>query len=190
MGECLWGHIRKDLVQEMDQNASSWLPIFEAWEGGYFNTHHEGLIWDSVESCPPSHWMEFPARRASYCTGWNSPAQGFLSHWTDKVLRGDNFHLDWNTLFQIAKGIARGLEYLHKGCNTRIVHFDIKPHNILLDEEFVPKISDFGLAKLCKTKESIVSVMGARGTFKYMAPEYFSRVLEVHLTSLTYIAMG
>ncbi|KAJ0873548.1 putative glycerophosphodiester phosphodiesterase, protein kinase RLK-Pelle-LRK10L-2 family [Helianthus annuus] len=91
----------------------------------------------------------------------------------DKFLRGDGLRLDWSTLFQIAKGIARGLEYLHKGCNTRIVHFDIKPHNILLDEEFVPKIADFGLAKLCKKKESIVSVMGARGTAGYMAPEVF-----------------
>ncbi|MFS7983450.1 putative glycerophosphodiester phosphodiesterase, protein kinase RLK-Pelle-LRK10L-2 family [Helianthus anomalus] len=91
----------------------------------------------------------------------------------DKFLRCDGSHLDLNTLFQIAKGIARGLEYLHRGCNTRIVHFDIKPHNILLDEEFVPKISDFGLAKLCKKKESIVSVLGARGTAGYMAPEVF-----------------
>ncbi|KAJ9562053.1 hypothetical protein OSB04_007213 [Centaurea solstitialis] len=81
----------------------------------------------------------------------------------DKFLRGDDSRLDWNTLSLIAKGIARGLEYLHRGCNTRIVHFDIKPHNILLDRDFVPKISDFGLAKLCKWKESIVSVMGARG---------------------------
>ena len=51
--------------------------------------------------------------------------------------------LEWNTLYQIAIGIARGLEYLHQGCNTRILHFDIKPHNILLDENFTPKISDF-----------------------------------------------
>ncbi|KAJ0733156.1 putative glycerophosphodiester phosphodiesterase, protein kinase RLK-Pelle-LRK10L-2 family [Helianthus annuus] len=91
----------------------------------------------------------------------------------DKFLRCDGSHLDLNTLFQIAKGIARGLEYLHRGGNTRIGHFDIKPHNILLDEEFVPKISDFGPAKLCKKKESIVSVLGARGTAGYMAPEVF-----------------
>ncbi|KAI7749007.1 hypothetical protein M8C21_009913 [Ambrosia artemisiifolia] len=95
----------------------------------------------------------------------------------DKFLRCNGSHLEWNTLFQIAKGIARGLEYLHRGCNTRIVHFDIKPHNILLDEEFVPKISDFGLAKLCKRKESIFSVMGMRGTPGYMAPEVFFRSL-------------
>jgi serine/threonine protein kinase len=86
-----------------------------------------------------------------------------------------NHHLDSNSMFQIAVGIARGLEYLHRGCNTRILHFDIKPHNILLDEDLRPKISDFGLAKLCKTKESIVSMTGMRGTVGYIAPEVFSR---------------
>ncbi|XP_020554719.1 LEAF RUST 10 DISEASE-RESISTANCE LOCUS RECEPTOR-LIKE PROTEIN KINASE-like 2.1 isoform X2 [Sesamum indicum] len=83
--------------------------------------------------------------------------------------------LDWETLYGIAVGIARGLEYLHRGCNTRIVHFDIKPQNILLDEEFCPKISDFGLAKLFKKKQSIISMLGARGTVGYIAPEVFSR---------------
>ncbi|XP_073018619.1 LEAF RUST 10 DISEASE-RESISTANCEUS RECEPTOR-LIKE PROTEIN KINASE-like 2.5 isoform X2 [Primulina eburnea] len=83
--------------------------------------------------------------------------------------------LDWGTLYKIAVGVARGLEYLHKGCNTRIVHFDIKPQNILLDEEFCPKISDFGLAKLCKKKQSILSMDGTRGTIGYIAPEVFSR---------------
>ncbi|KAL5809912.1 hypothetical protein ACOSQ4_026480 [Xanthoceras sorbifolium] len=83
--------------------------------------------------------------------------------------------LEWKTRYQIAIGIARGLEYLHRGCNTRIVHFDIKPHNILLDEDFCPKISDFGLAKLCKRKESIISMLGARGTAGYIAPEVFCR---------------
>jgi serine/threonine protein kinase len=86
-----------------------------------------------------------------------------------------NCHLDNKTMFQIAVGIARGLEYLHRGCNTRILHFNIKPHNILLDEDLCPKISDFGLAKLCKTKESIVSMTGMRGTAGFIAPEVFSR---------------
>ncbi|KAG6743132.1 hypothetical protein POTOM_054078 [Populus tomentosa] len=71
--------------------------------------------------------------------------------------------------------IARGLEYLHRGCNTRIVHFDIKPHNILLDKDFCPKISDFGLAKLCQSKVSKISMIGARGTIGYIAPEVFCR---------------
>ncbi|CAL5399843.1 unnamed protein product [Camellia sinensis] len=86
------------------------------------------------------------------------------------------FHqLGWEALYRIAIGISRGLEYLHRGCNMRILHFDIKPHNILLDEDFRPKISDFGLAKLCPQKESIISLSGARGTIGYIAPEVFSR---------------
>ncbi|KAF0926557.1 hypothetical protein E2562_026044 [Oryza meyeriana var. granulata] len=83
--------------------------------------------------------------------------------------------LSWEKLFEIAVGIAHGLEYLHRGCNTRIVHFDIKPHNILLDQDFCPKISDFGLAKLCMQKESVISIDGARGTIGYIAPEVFSK---------------
>ncbi|XP_045792631.1 PR5-like receptor kinase [Trifolium pratense] len=83
--------------------------------------------------------------------------------------------LSWDNLYQIAKGIARGLEYLHRGCNTRILHFDIKPHNILLDENFCPKISDFGLAKLCPRKESIISMSDQRGTMGYVAPEVWNR---------------
>ncbi|KAK9676219.1 hypothetical protein RND81_11G062400 [Saponaria officinalis] len=83
--------------------------------------------------------------------------------------------LKWETLFKIAVGIARGLDYLHRGCNTRILHFDIKPQNVLLDEEFCPKISDFGLAKLCSTKDSTISMLEARGTIGYIAPEVFYR---------------
>jgi len=84
--------------------------------------------------------------------------------------------LGWEKLYDIAIGIARGLEYLHRGCNRRIIHFDVKPHNILLDENYCPKIADFGLAKLCKIKESIISSMaGARGTIGFIAPEVFSR---------------
>ncbi|CAN6350285.1 unnamed protein product [Urochloa humidicola] len=82
--------------------------------------------------------------------------------------------LSWERLFDITVGVARGLECLHRGCNTRIVHFDIKPHNILLDRDFCPKISDFGLAKRCMTKESVISIDGARGTIGYIAPEVFS----------------
>lgn len=84
-------------------------------------------------------------------------------------------HLGVDKLYEIALGIARGLEYLHRGCSTRILHFDIKPHNILLDEDFCPKISDFGLAKLHSRKESIVSMVDPRGTIGYIAPEVFNR---------------
>ncbi|KAH7658592.1 Glycerophosphodiester phosphodiesterase protein [Dioscorea alata] len=78
-------------------------------------------------------------------------------------------------LLEIATGIARGVEYLHQGCDQRILHFDIKPHNILLDYEFNPKISDFGLAKLCSRDQSIVTMTAVRGTRGYIAPEIYSR---------------
>lgn len=74
-------------------------------------------------------------------------------------------------MYEIAIGVARGIEYLHRGCDMQILHFDIKPHNILLDENFIPKVSDFGLAKLYPTDNSIVSLTAARGTMGYMAPE-------------------
>lgn len=76
------------------------------------------------------------------------------------------------TLFS---ALLEDFEYLHRGCNTRIIHFDIKPQNILLDGDFCPKIADFGLAKLCKQKDSKISIGGARGTVGYIAPELFSR---------------
>ncbi|KAG2709653.1 hypothetical protein I3760_05G250300 [Carya illinoinensis] len=70
--------------------------------------------------------------------------------------------LGWERLHDISLGVAKGIEYLHQGCDQRILHFDIKPHNVLLDQNFIPKISDFGLAKL-------------QGTMGYIAPEVFSR---------------
>ncbi|XP_078182391.1 uncharacterized protein LOC144575994 [Carex rostrata] len=98
--------------------------------------------------------------------------------------------LGWEKLYEIAIGIARGLEYLHRGCNTRIVHFDIKPQNILLDEDFNPKIADFGLAKLCPPKESILSMAEMRGTIGYISPEIFSRSFGVVSTKSDVYSYG
>ncbi|KAL1309712.1 hypothetical protein AAHE18_17G197500 [Arachis hypogaea] len=86
-----------------------------------------------------------------------------------------NDSLSCEKLYIISLGVARGIEYLHNGCDMKILHFDIKPHNILLDENFNPKVSDFGLARLSPTDKSIVSLTEARGTIGYMAPELFYR---------------
>ncbi|KAL6321674.1 hypothetical protein AAG906_031182 [Vitis piasezkii] len=89
-------------------------------------------------------------------------------------LKGEkHIPLSWDRLYKIALGVGRGIEYLHQGCDMQILHFDIKPHNILLDEDFTPKVSDFGLAKLYSTNESVVSLTAARGTLGYIAPELF-----------------
>ncbi|PNT28545.2 hypothetical protein POPTR_007G125600v4 [Populus trichocarpa] len=86
-----------------------------------------------------------------------------------------NVFLGWERLHHIALGVAKGIEYLHQGCDQTILHFDIKPHNILLDNDFNPKIADFGLAKLCSKYKSAISMTTARGTVGYIAPEVFSR---------------
>ncbi|KAI5344201.1 hypothetical protein L3X38_012078 [Prunus dulcis] len=100
----------------------------------------------------------------------NGSLQDFISS-PDKK----NSFLGWDKMQDIALAIAKGIEYLHQGCDQRILHFDIKPYNILLDHNFTPKISDFGLAKLCSKDQSIVSMTTARGTMGYIAPEVFSR---------------
>uniref|UniRef100_A0A0A9HKY1 Protein kinase domain-containing protein n=1 Tax=Arundo donax TaxID=35708 RepID=A0A0A9HKY1_ARUDO len=64
---------------------------------------------------------------------------------------------------------------MHQGCDMQILHFDIKPHNILLDGNFTPKVADFGLAKLYPRDNSFVPVSAARGTIGYIAPEMISR---------------
>ncbi|KAG6741388.1 hypothetical protein POTOM_054622 [Populus tomentosa] len=87
--------------------------------------------------------------------------------------REGSISLSWQKLHQISLGVARGIDYLHLGCDMQILHFDIKPHNILLDENFTPKVSDFGLARLYPTNGSITSLTAARGTIGYMAPELF-----------------
>ncbi|KAL5568339.1 hypothetical protein UlMin_024914 [Ulmus minor] len=94
----------------------------------------------------------------------------------EHITSPDTAHfLGWKKLQEISLGIAKGIEYLHQGCEQQILHFDIKPHNVLLDHKFTPKITDFGLAKLCSKDQSIVSMTTARGTMGYIAPEVFSR---------------
>ncbi|XP_071912440.1 LEAF RUST 10 DISEASE-RESISTANCEUS RECEPTOR-LIKE PROTEIN KINASE-like 2.2 [Coffea arabica] len=94
----------------------------------------------------------------------------------DKLIFSDcqnSSPFSWKQVCEIAKGVARGIEYLHQGCDMQILHFDIKPHNVLLDENFVPKVSDFGLAKLYPMQKSIATLTAVRGTLGYMAPELF-----------------
>lgn len=100
----------------------------------------------------------------------NDSLQKFISSANAK-----NVFLGWERLHHIALGVAKGIEYLHQGCDQTILHFDIKPHNILLDNDFNPKIADFGLAKLCSKYKSAISMTTARGTVGYIAPEVFSR---------------
>ncbi|KAH7421950.1 hypothetical protein KP509_13G083100 [Ceratopteris richardii] len=86
----------------------------------------------------------------------------------------DQFHkLSWETRFKIGLSTARGLAYLHEECPKPILHFDVKPQNILLDENFDAKLADFGLAKLVAKGQSMVNTV-VRGTPGYIAPEWVS----------------
>lgn len=112
-------------------------------------------------------------------------AKGSLDKWLFSPKEGaeefktDGFVLDWNTRFRIALGTARGLGYLHEECPSRIIHANIKPQNILLDEQFSPKISDYGLSKLMSLgvddSETSGELTTRRGTPGYLAPELLIR---------------
>jgi len=82
--------------------------------------------------------------------------------------------LDWKGRFNIALGVAKGLAYLHHECLEWVIHCDVKPENILLDQTFEPKITDFGLAKLLNRGGSTQNVSHVRGTLGYIAPEWVS----------------
>nr|XP_040258822.1 G-type lectin S-receptor-like serine/threonine-protein kinase SD2-5 [Aegilops tauschii subsp. strangulata] len=81
--------------------------------------------------------------------------------------------LDWDTRFYIALGTAKGLAYLHQDCESKIIHCDVKTENVLVDDNFTAKVSDFGLAKLMSREQSHAFVM-LRGTRGYLAPEWIT----------------
>nr|XP_043623480.1 serine/threonine-protein kinase PBS1-like [Erigeron canadensis] len=84
----------------------------------------------------------------------------------------DRDPLDWNTRMKIAAGAAKGLEFLHDKANPPVIYRDFKSSNILLDEGFEPKLSDFGLAKLGPTGDKSHVSTRVMGTYGYCAPEY------------------
>ncbi|KAM6555703.1 hypothetical protein CsatB_002722 [Cannabis sativa] len=98
---------------------------------------------------------------------------GSLDKWIFPSYNSQSKMLDWPTRFNIAVATAQGIAYFHEQCRDRIIHCDIKPENILLDEKFSPKVSDFGLAKLMAREHSHVVTM-VRGTRGYLAPEWVS----------------
>uniref|UniRef100_A0A8R7R751 non-specific serine/threonine protein kinase n=1 Tax=Triticum urartu TaxID=4572 RepID=A0A8R7R751_TRIUA len=81
--------------------------------------------------------------------------------------------LSWRETYNIMVGVARGLTYLHDGCHECIIHCDIKPGNILLDEDLSPRIADFGMAKLVG-RDFSCALTTMRGTVGYLAPEWIS----------------
>ncbi|BAF28235.1 Os11g0470200 [Oryza sativa Japonica Group] len=122
------------------------------------NVHHRNLV--RLLGC---------ASKGSECLlVYEYMANGSL----DKFLFGEkSVALNWKQRFNIIIGMARGLAYLHEEFHVRIIHRDIKSSNVLLDDEFQPKIADFGLARLIPDDHSHLSTNFA-GTLGYTAPEY------------------
>ncbi|XP_059658848.1 G-type lectin S-receptor-like serine/threonine-protein kinase At1g67520 [Cornus florida] len=90
-----------------------------------------------------------------------------------------NEQLTWERRLNIIEGIAQGLLYLHKYSRLKIIHRDLKASNILLDENMIPKISDFGMARICKQNVSEANTNRIGGTYGYMAPECMEGVFSV-----------
>ncbi|XP_037455767.1 putative receptor-like protein kinase At4g00960 [Triticum dicoccoides] len=92
----------------------------------------------------------------------------------DQHISDESCILDWHTCFKIIKGVCLGLNYLHNGSKDPIYHLDLKPANILLDKNMVPKIGDFGLSRLFPSAQTCIASK-IIGTLGYMPPEYIER---------------
>uniref|UniRef100_A0A161WWY1 Protein kinase domain-containing protein n=1 Tax=Daucus carota subsp. sativus TaxID=79200 RepID=A0A161WWY1_DAUCS len=123
--------------------------------------HHRNLV-KLVGIC-----MEEHARCLVYELIANGSVESHL-HGFDKT----DAPLDWNARLKVALGAARGLAYLHEDSSPRVIHRDFKSSNILLEHDFTPKVSDFGLARIGSDEENKHISTRVMGTFGYVAPEY------------------
>ncbi|GAV84905.1 Pkinase domain-containing protein/S_locus_glycop domain-containing protein/B_lectin domain-containing protein [Cephalotus follicularis] len=141
--------------------------------------HGEKEFITEVNTIGSMHHMNL-VRLCGYCSEgshrllvYEFMKNGSLDKWIFPSCKSQDRLLDWPTRFNIAIATAQGIAYFHEQCRNRIIHCDIKPENILLDENFCPKVSDFGLAKLMGRELSQVVTM-VRGTRGYLAPEWVS----------------
>ena len=128
------------------------------------NLHHFNLV----------RLIGFCAEKSHRLLVYEYMSNGSLDRWV--FHKNLEMLLDWQQRKKIIIDIARGLTYLHDDYRQKIVHLDIKPHNILLDENFNAKVADFGLSKLVdRDQNQVVTTM--RGTPGYMAPEWLSSTI-------------
>uniref|UniRef100_A0A7N0VKC4 Protein kinase domain-containing protein n=1 Tax=Kalanchoe fedtschenkoi TaxID=63787 RepID=A0A7N0VKC4_KALFE len=122
-------------------------------------------------------------RLLGYCVVQGGPkflvydfiSNGSLANWIFPKSESSNRRcggcLAWYLRYRVALDVAKALSYLHQDCRSRILHLDVKPENILLDDNFQAVVSDFGLSKLMGRDESRI-ITSMRGTRGYLAPEW------------------
>ncbi|XP_078179248.1 putative receptor-like protein kinase At5g20050 [Carex rostrata] len=143
------GHGKKDFLAEVETIGS---------------IHHINLV----------RMIGFCADKLNRLLVYEYMCNGSLDQWI--YCQDGRVPLDWPSRFKIIIDIAKGLSYLHDDCRQKIVHFDFKPENILLDENFNAKVSDFGLSKLIDRDISRVMTK-MRGTPGYLAPEWLTAIV-------------
>ncbi|KAG8364763.1 hypothetical protein BUALT_Bualt18G0032600 [Buddleja alternifolia] len=143
------GHMKKSFLAEVESIGS---------------IHHVNLV----------RLIGFCAEKSHRLLVYEYMCNGSLDRWIYSSRQETS--LDWSSRKKIVLDIAKGLAYLHEDCRQKIIHLDIKPQNILLDENYNAKIADFGLSKLIDRNQSQV-VTTMRGTPGYLAPEWLSAVI-------------
>ncbi|XP_059641974.1 G-type lectin S-receptor-like serine/threonine-protein kinase LECRK1 [Cornus florida] len=135
---------------------------FQAEMTAIGQTHHRNLV----------RLLGFCIEGASKLLVYEFMNNGSLANLLFKVERRPS----WKERVKIAMDVARGILYLHEECETRIIHCNIKPQNILMDDSWTAKISDFGLAKVLMPNQT-GTLTGVRGTRGYLAPEWHRNTL-------------
>ncbi|KAL9248405.1 hypothetical protein vseg_021730 [Gypsophila vaccaria] len=151
------GNVTHVAVKNLDRTVMSADKEFTAEVNAIGLTHHKNLV-----------------RFIGYCKEADHRllVYEYMSNGTVSDYLFGELRPSWQSRINIAQGIARGLLYLHEECTTQIIHCDIKPQNVLVDEHYNARISDFGLAKLLHLNQSQTNT-AIRGTKGYVAPDWF-----------------
>ncbi|XP_028949555.2 receptor-like serine/threonine-protein kinase ALE2 isoform X4 [Malus domestica] len=139
--------------------------VYELIPNGSVESHLHGTP-RSIHNCSVLNLNEFFNVEGFFLT------KGFCPFFLLSGIDKDSAPLNWVQRMKIALGAARGLAYLHEDSSPRVIHRDFKASNILLEDDFTPKVSDFGLARTAMDEENRHISTRVMGTFGYVAPEY------------------